>query len=165
MIGKSKMGKKNFILNKDVFEILACDTRIDILKSLSSRRKTNSEISKELSLQTPTIYRHLEKLEGAGLIKSVDSNNKWVYYELTPIGNALINPEKENNFSILLSSFLTYITTFAIVYTYYTMPKLTSAPLFPHLLGDPFLILFFAGITATVLQTLIIINFYLKRRN
>lgn len=159
------MEKKNFVLNKGVFEILACDTRIDILKSLDSRRKTNSEISKELSLQSPTVYRHLERLEGAGLIKSVDSKNKWVYYELTPTGEALINPNKDNSFSIILSSLITYVTTFVIIYTYYTIPKLTSAPLFPHLLEDPYLLLFLAGILATVLQTVIIITFYLKRRN
>ncbi|MBP2134134.1 DNA-binding transcriptional ArsR family regulator [Methanomicrobium sp. W14] len=158
------MDKKSIVLNKDIFEILSCDTRIDILKSLNSRRKTNSEISKELSLRSSTIHRHLEKLEETGLIKSIDSENKWVYYELTPAGDALINPNKNNNFIIYLSSLLTYITTIAALYTYYTIPRLNSKSLFPLLIEDPFCVLFAVCISAIILQTIIILVFYFKNR-
>lgn len=157
------MDEKGVILNKELFDVLSCDTRIDILKSLNSRKKTNSELAKELSLKASTIHHHLERLGETGLIKSIDSKNKWIYYELTPKGNALLNPTEKTNFSIVLSSLLTYTTAFAALYTYYTIPRLHAKPLYPHVIDDPFFFLLTVCLTAVLLQTLIIVVLYLKK--
>lgn len=157
------MDEKGVILNKELFDVLSCDTRIDILKSLNSRKKTNSELAKELSLKASTIHHHLERLDETGLIKSIDSKNKWIYYELTPKGNALLNPTEKTNFSIVLSSLLTYTTAFAALYTYYTIPRLHAKPLYPHVIDDPFFFLLTVCLTAVLLQTLIIVVLYLKK--
>ncbi|NLO78207.1 MAG: winged helix-turn-helix transcriptional regulator, partial [Methanomicrobiales archaeon] len=61
------MDEKGVILNKELFEVLSSDIRIDILKSLNTRRKTNSELAKELSLKASTIHHHLERLDDTGL--------------------------------------------------------------------------------------------------
>lgn len=157
------MDEKGVVLNKELFEVLSCDTRINILKSLNTRRKTNSELAKELSLKASTIHHHLERLDETGLIKSIDSKNKWIYYELTPKGNALLNPVENMKYSIVLSSLLTYTTAFAALYTYCTIPRLHAKPFYPHIINDPFFFLLIVGLTAVVLQTLIIVVLYLKK--
>ena len=157
------MDEKGVILNKELFEVLSSDTRIDILKSLNTRRKTNSELAKELSLKASTIHHHLERLDDTGLIKSIDSNHKWIYYELTPKGNALLNPPKNTKFTIIISSLLTYTTAFAALYTYYTIPRLHVKSLYPHLIDDPFSLLFLVALIAVLLQTVIIVAWYLKK--
>jgi len=157
------MDEQGIVLNKDIFEILSSDTRIKILKSLNSRKKTNSELAKELSLESSTIHHHLKQLDETGLITSLDTGNRWVYYELTPNGIALMNPDGNTKFSVILSSLITYTTAFAALYTYYTIPRLQAKPLFPHMAEDPFLLLGIIGVVAILLQTAIIARVYLKK--
>jgi DNA-binding transcriptional ArsR family regulator len=42
-------------IDRKTLKALAADTRLDILKSLSKRRKMPSELSKELDLATSTV--------------------------------------------------------------------------------------------------------------
>ncbi|MDK2781469.1 MAG: hypothetical protein PWR13_497 [Archaeoglobi archaeon] len=65
---------------------LASSTRIEILKKLSERNHTVSELSRALNLSKPTILHHMRILEDAGFIKRVEDGRKWVYYQLTERG-------------------------------------------------------------------------------
>ncbi|MBM3282086.1 MAG: winged helix-turn-helix transcriptional regulator [Candidatus Diapherotrites archaeon] len=103
-------------LDKEVFKALAGDTRVSVLKSLMERRKTQSELAKELSLAAPTIKDHLDILQKAQLVREVDDGHKWKYIELTVKGKALLQPADKrimvllgtSVFGIVASGFLAY---------------------------------------------------------
>jgi len=79
-------------IDKETIKALSADTRVDILKALSERRKTPTELSKQLDLASSTIVEHLRKLEDAGLIQRMETHHKWIYYEITSKGRSLVNP-------------------------------------------------------------------------
>lgn len=58
-------------------------TKLRIILSLRERRKTLSEISRELDLSKTTIYAHLINLMENGYVRRSGDNHKWIYYELT----------------------------------------------------------------------------------
>jgi DNA-binding MarR family transcriptional regulator len=89
-------------IDRKTLKALAADTRLDILKSLGKRRKMPSELSKELNLATSTVVEHLDKLEEAGLIQREETGHKWIYYNLTDKGSALVKPRIPTNFVIIL---------------------------------------------------------------
>lgn len=149
------MGDSEYIINKDIIESLSSDTRINLLKLLVCRKKTNSELSKELSLQESTVHYHLKKMEEAGLINAKDDGHKWIYYELTPFGKAVAGDSKNSKFSIMLSSFLTFVTAFVAIYTYYTIPRLHMGFNVPFI-GDPYFPLFLIALGALFLQIIIL---------
>jgi|Deesub1362A_J573_1020465.scaffolds.fasta_scaffold02028_4 DNA-binding transcriptional ArsR family regulator len=76
----------------DVSEIkvLTSYTRIEILKKLSERNYTVSELSRILELSKPTILHHIRILENAGFVQRVDDERKWVYYTLTERGKIIL---------------------------------------------------------------------------
>ena len=80
-------------IDKETIKALSADTRVDILKALSERRKTPAELSKQLDLASSTIVEHLRKLEDAGLIQRMETQHKWIYYEITSKGRSLVNPK------------------------------------------------------------------------
>ncbi len=75
--------------------LLSSETRMEILSSLADRRKTLSELAKEIGLSKSSVKEHLEKLEKAGLIRRVDEGRKWIYYEITGEGLRILRPESE----------------------------------------------------------------------
>lgn len=77
------------VLDKDTLKALSTDTRQDIIKMLSNRPYTASEISKITKKHVTTVTEHLNVLEKSGLIHRKDSTNKWVYYELSDKGGRL----------------------------------------------------------------------------
>jgi DNA-binding MarR family transcriptional regulator len=93
-------------LDKEVFKALAGDTRVSVLKSLLERRKTQSELAKELSLAAPTIKDHLDILQKAQLVREVDDGHKWKYIELTVKGKALLLPADKRIMVLLCTSLL-----------------------------------------------------------
>ncbi len=91
------------VLDPEAFKVLASDTRIQILKSLDSRPKTVSELSRELELNKATVFEHLQQLLNGGLVKKKDKEGrKWVYYTLTYKGTSLLHPET-STFMVLFS--------------------------------------------------------------
>lgn len=107
-------------IDRKTIKALAADTRLEILKSLSNRRKTPSELSKELKLAVSTITEHLNKLEKAGLINRKDTGHKWIYYELTSKGSSLVKPRYPVEFVLMLSLGLIFI--FLGVFRYFSIP-------------------------------------------
>ena len=121
------------ILDKKTFKALAIDTRVDILKSLNKRRKTASELSKELHLSVPTIAEHLEKMRKANLVKKEKQGKKWVYYALTIKGTKILSPKVSSVFVFALTVSLALIligslNIFTLVGTPYTVEKTFSVP-------------------------------------
>ncbi|EHQ35158.1 ArsR/SmtB family transcription factor [Methanoplanus limicola] len=149
------MEDSEYIIDKNIINSLSSDTRINVLKLLSVRKKTNSELSKDLSLQESTVHYHLKKMESAGLIISKEDGHKWIYYELTPFGKAVTGSDNNSRFSIIISSILNFTIAFAAIYTYYTIPRLQMSLSIP-LFDDPYFPLFIIAIGAVVLQIIIL---------
>jgi ArsR family transcriptional regulator, arsenate/arsenite/antimonite-responsive transcriptional repressor len=154
----------DYTLDKSTIDSLSSNTRIQILSSLKNRRKTNAELAKELSLTSPTIHHHLERLSDAGLIEAQEDGHKWVYYRLTPFGLALSNPEKRVRISIILSAALTFCTALAALVTFFTLPRLDIKPFYPGF-DDPFLPMFVIAIGAVVIQVGILVWMMRATRN
>ncbi|MCK8519614.1 winged helix-turn-helix domain-containing protein [Methanoculleus sp. 7T] len=74
----------DIVLTKDTFEVLGPGTRLDILKTLSSRRMTVTELADSQS----TVHHHLQRLADAGLVAADDGGHAWVYYALAMIGES-----------------------------------------------------------------------------
>jgi DNA-binding transcriptional ArsR family regulator len=88
-------------IDRKTLKALAADTRLDILKSLGKRRKTPSELSKELGLAPSTVIEHLNRLEEANLIRREETGHKWIYYALTKKGTNLVKPKVPTQFIIV----------------------------------------------------------------
>ncbi|WP_214021199.1 transcriptional regulator [Methanoculleus sp.] len=82
----------DIVLTKGTFEVLASGTRLDILKTLHTRRMTITELADGLGLAKSTVHHHLQKLAEAGFVAAGEDGHAWVYYALTPEGQALLQP-------------------------------------------------------------------------
>ncbi len=99
----------------DEFRALSSDTRISIIKMLHERNYTLSEMSKKLSMSSPTIKQHLETLVKSDLIEQKDEGRKWKYYSLTRKGKKLIEPDSQPNIMILLGGSFILLVAVALV--------------------------------------------------
>lgn len=93
------------ILDSSSFKALASETRVLILKELGKKRSTASELAKILGISVQAASEHLENLRVAGLVERVDEGRKWVYFQLTEKGKAVVQPEGGKRFWIMLSVF------------------------------------------------------------
>ncbi len=89
-------------LDRETFKALASETRLQVLHALDERRKTGSELARELDLNKATIHEHLQILEATGLVAKKDEGRKWMYWELTWEGSKLLHPGHGAVFSVLL---------------------------------------------------------------
>ena len=117
-------------IDRKTLKALAADTRLDILKSLSKRRKMPSELSKELDLAASTITEHLDRLEEAGLIRREETGHKWIYYQLTEKGESLVKPRVPIQFILVLGLSLLIITAGFVYVNYYRGPNVASPSTF-----------------------------------
>lgn len=106
-------------LDRKMFKFLASDTKREILKKLAVRRMTVSELSKSLKIHKSAVFTHLEALVEAGLLHKKDTNNEWVYYELTEKGRTLVSNNKKI-IILLASSVLSLVGSFVELYKYLT---------------------------------------------
>ncbi|MBI5223294.1 ArsR family transcriptional regulator [Candidatus Micrarchaeota archaeon] len=88
------MSEERITLDRKSFEALAGETRVKILKTLLSRRKTLTEISEELSLSISSIKEQLETLESAEFVTKIDDGHKWKYYQLTKKAKDVLEPRE-----------------------------------------------------------------------
>lgn len=91
-------------LDKEVFKALAGETRISVMKSLRERRKTQSELAKEIGIAAPTVKEHVDILARAGLVREIDDGHKWKYIELTVKGKTLLEPQDKRILVLLGTS-------------------------------------------------------------
>ncbi|HUR62312.1 MAG TPA: winged helix-turn-helix domain-containing protein [Candidatus Thermoplasmatota archaeon] len=90
-------------LDAETFKALASPTRLTVLRALDERRKTLTEISRDLDLNKATVHEHLALLTAAELVKKRDDEGrKWIYYELTWRGQKLLHPQETTTFNVLL---------------------------------------------------------------
>ena len=90
-------------LDAETFRALASTTRLAVLKALDERRKTLSELARDLMLNKATVHEHLQLLSAAELVKKRDDEGrKWIYYELTWRGQKILHPQETTTFNVLL---------------------------------------------------------------
>ncbi len=89
-------------LDMETFKALASPTRLDVLKQLDDRRKTVTELARDMELNKATVHEHIGMLVKTGLVRKVDEGRKWIYYELTWEGKRLLHPTESTAFSVLL---------------------------------------------------------------
>ena len=90
-------------LDAKTFQALASSTRLTVLRALDERRKTLTELARDMELNKATVHEHLQLLTAAGLVKKRDDEGrKWIYYELTWTGEKLLHPQETTTFNVLL---------------------------------------------------------------
>lgn len=107
---------KQVVLDEGSFKALSSDSRVSILKNLKSRRRTLSELSKQLSLGTSTVKEHCDVLRKAELIEQIDEGRKWKYYELTDKGRSVITPSLYNDLQVLITLCVTVVIAAGILF-------------------------------------------------
>jgi DNA-binding transcriptional ArsR family regulator len=65
---------------------------------------TLRDLADELNIYKSTVHEHLNILIDSGLVRKVNKNNKWVYYELTEAGRGILHSCKSPKKIILLLS-------------------------------------------------------------
>jgi len=78
-------------LDKRALFALASDTRLDILKSLQSNRRTVSQLADLLNIDKGGVHRHLRKLEEGGFVIRTEEHG-FVYYALSRKARDVISP-------------------------------------------------------------------------
>lgn len=89
-------------LTREELQALAVETRQDIVKLLSQRPHTQSELAKRLGKHVTTVAEHVTKLERSGLIEKRPDGHKWIYFKLSRKGEKLFAP-RVYNWAIMLS--------------------------------------------------------------
>lgn len=89
-------------IDRQVFEALASDTRIAILKELDQRPKTVTELADSLNMAKSSVHEHLSKMSGVGLVEKKDSERKWTYYSLTQKGRKILHPHETTKILVLI---------------------------------------------------------------
>lgn len=89
-------------MDRKVFEALASETRIDILKKLDSRQMTITELSREMDMAKSSIHEHLVKMVDSGLVGKFDNGHKWTYYHLTGKGRNILHPHETAKILVFL---------------------------------------------------------------
>lgn len=117
------MEEEKILIDRKTLKAIASDTRMDILKELSKRKYTLSELTTKLNLKGPTIKEHLDNLIDADLVKREESDNKWKYYFLTEKGKKLVKPKE---IKVLISFVVTLFATFGLI-GYYIFSSLFSS--------------------------------------
>jgi DNA-binding transcriptional ArsR family regulator len=90
-------------LDKKALFALASDTRLEILKSLQTMRRTVTQLSHELGIDKAAVFRHLKKLEEGEFVKRYEDHG-FVYYGLTWKARDLLDPKENTRIVILISS-------------------------------------------------------------
>lgn len=108
-------------LNRKAFKALSSETRINILKSLEERRKTLTELAKDLDMKPSSMKEQLNKLRKVDLIELKDKGRKWKYYEITRKGEKILNPYESKVMIILSTTLIAALTS-----TYFSFENLFS---------------------------------------
>lgn len=93
---------------------LASDTRLEILKSLHSNRRTVSQLAELLAIDKAAVHRHLKKLEEGGFVVRTEDHG-FVYYALTWKARDILEPNDRTKIVILISSVLVCLLAMVVV--------------------------------------------------
>ncbi|MEE8402803.1 MAG: winged helix-turn-helix domain-containing protein [Candidatus Hydrothermarchaeaceae archaeon] len=97
-------------MDRKVFETLASETRINILKRLDTRQMTITELSRELDMAKSSIHEHLAKMLDSDLVGKFEDGHKWTYYRLTRKGRNILHPHETAKILVLLGLSLLALT-------------------------------------------------------
>jgi len=103
------------LIDRETLKAIAVDTRINIMKLLSNKNYTLSDISDMLGMSVSTIKEHLDILVKAKLIKKEKTERKWKYYSLTFKGKRLIEPRE---IKVLFAFITTLIATVGMAFVF-----------------------------------------------
>ncbi len=121
-----------FTVDSKLLGALDADTRRDIIKQLSERQMTASELSRALKKHVTTVSEHLEVLQKNNLVQRIERpGHKWIYYKLTHDGTKLLKPTSYHWVFVLSISVLT-IAFLGVGYTsfYQSSSMLSRSPEF-----------------------------------
>jgi len=162
----------DIVLTKDTFEVLASETRLDILKTLSTRRMTITELADTLDLAKSTVHHHLQRLADAGLVAADDDRRAWVYYALTPEGRALMQPHDGARIRVLLATGLASLAGGVCAIVAFLTTPIREGPVSPLPGGGglpvpegPPVELLVAGIALAVIGGTLMVYAYVRWRN
>jgi DNA-binding transcriptional ArsR family regulator len=103
-------------LDKQALFALASDTRLDILRSLQSNRRTVSQLADLLNIDKAGVHRHLRKLEEGGLVTRTEDHG-FVYYALSRKARDVISPGENTRIVLLLAcSIICLVGMVAVLY-------------------------------------------------
>jgi DNA-binding transcriptional ArsR family regulator len=95
---------KRVTVGPDVFEALASEERISILKLLDQNKQmTGTDVANVLSISKSSAFKQLNRLARAGLVERMDEGRKWIYYRNTSKAERLLHPE-DVTITLVLSS-------------------------------------------------------------
>lgn len=97
------------VIDSKTIKVLASEKRKAILKNLSNRRMTLSELAAAMGMSFSAMKEHLDLISSAGLIEQKDDGHKWKYYELTRKGRYIINPVEKRVFIVIGISVLSLL--------------------------------------------------------
>lgn len=83
---------------------LSLNIRRNILKKLTTRNKTVSELSRELKAGKSTIFYNISILQESSLVKKLENGNEFIYYELTDSAKELFDSKEKIKLAVLLTS-------------------------------------------------------------
>jgi len=86
--------EEKILIDKDTLKAIAVDTRLNILKLLTEKKYTLSDIAEKLGMSNSTVKEHLDILLESKLIKKEDTKRKWKFYSLTFKGKRLVQPRE-----------------------------------------------------------------------
>lgn len=89
-------------LDKKALFALASDTRMDILKALTSDRRTVSQLAELLEVDKAAVHRHLKKLEEGGFVNRLEDHG-FVYYSLSWKARDIISPGDNTRIVVIIS--------------------------------------------------------------
>jgi len=107
--------EEKILIDKETLKAIAVDTRLNILKLLSKKKYTLSDIAGILGLGVSTVKEHLDILSKSGLIKKEDTERKWKYYSLTFKGRRLIEPRE---IKVLFAFITTAIAAVGMIFVF-----------------------------------------------
>ena len=116
-------------LDKKALFALASDTRLEILKSLQSNRRTLSQLAEMVGVDKAAIHRHLKKLEEGGFVIR-NEDHGFVYYGLTWKARDLMSPGENTRIVVLLSSsFISVMVILVLVFSMLSASFGMTAPM------------------------------------
>ncbi|MDD4878467.1 MAG: winged helix-turn-helix domain-containing protein [Candidatus Nanoarchaeia archaeon] len=79
-------------IDMGTLKAIVVETRLNILKLLSEKSYTLTDIANLLEMKPSTVKEHLDILVKAGLIEKEETERKWKYYSLTFKGKMIAKP-------------------------------------------------------------------------
>jgi DNA-binding MarR family transcriptional regulator len=104
---------RKIVVDFKTIKALSVDARLNIIRAISGKPKTLTDLSDELGLAASTIKEHLESLVQAGLIEREETDRKWKYYSLTRKGQRIIGKSETSAVFLLFTSIFFAIAGFA----------------------------------------------------